>query len=228
VYQTYSRWLLAFDIPGTLAQRQKLLDKQLWSLSQIPKTKQKAFTPGEILDYLGCTHTMFSPHISHIRQYVFRRMTYLSHGVEGYSGLGMVRHGTVSIDEFMAIMKDVYAQRASSRGRSVSGHKNIQGVMVGVTGNRIETYYNRGCDCVECGIKGQFFAIEKDYKQSGSGSNWHFNLYALTEEGKEVLMTRDHILPASKKGNNSIFNSQPMCAPCNTRKGNSFEIDILL
>jgi len=35
----------------------------------------------------------------------------------------------------------------------------------------------------------------------------------------ERPLTRDHVVPLSKGGNNSIENIQPLCKPCNTLKG---------
>ena len=41
------------------------------------------------------------------------------------------------------------------------------------------------------------------------------------ENGEEVLMTKDHIIPKSLGGKNTIYNLQPMCQFCNSRKGSS-------
>ena len=49
------------------------------------------------------------------------------------------------------------------------------------------------------------------------------NLYAIDENGKEVLMTKDHILPKSKGGKDEIDNYQTMCIRCNEAKGNNLE-----
>lgn len=57
---------------------------------------------------------------------------------------------------------------------------------------------------------------------------WHLNLYALQEEWhqeygfigyREILMTKDHILPRSKGGANEMWNYNTMCQPCNSNKG---------
>jgi len=40
-----------------------------------------------------------------------------------------------------------------------------------------------------------------------------------------VLMTIDHILPKSRGGGNNINNYQPMCQPCNSKKGNKVGIN---
>lgn len=72
------------------------------------------------------------------------------------------------------------------------------------------------CKC--CGIKASFAAIEscpssKNYKS--------LNFYGYDHEGKEVLLTWDHIKPRSLGGKNSASNSQTLCAICNVLKGNA-------
>lgn len=48
---------------------------------------------------------------------------------------------------------------------------------------------------------------------------YHLNLYAIDGNGKEVLMTKDHIFPHNKGGKNNISNYQTMCVKCNVAKG---------
>ena len=43
--------------------------------------------------------------------------------------------------------------------------------------------------------------------------------YAIDGNGKEVLMTKDHIFPHNKGGKNNISNYQTMCVKCNVAKG---------
>lgn len=71
--------------------------------------------------------------------------------------------------------------------------------------------------CVKCGIEGQYFAME-----CNGNDNPHFNLYAL-KDGKEILITKDHILPKSLGGKDVISNYQTMCFSCNQEKGNKIE-----
>ena len=81
---------------------------------------------------------------------------------------------------------------------------------------RLRVFMEKGFDCVNCGIRGQFFAIEKSSKLDNRP---HLNLYAVDEGGNEVLMTKDHIIPKSKGGSDRMNNLQPMCEPCNQEKG---------
>lgn len=85
--------------------------------------------------------------------------------------------------------------------------------------HRYQTFFTKGLRCVCCGIEGQYFAKEK----SGKDKSYHLNLYAVDDEGNEVLMTKDHIIPKSKGGKDHITNYQTMCETCNFAKGNSME-----
>ena len=52
---------------------------------------------------------------------------------------------------------------------------------------------------------------------------YHLNLYAVDDNGDEILMTKDRILPRSKGGIDDISNYQTMCKLCNEAKGNKLE-----
>lgn len=82
---------------------------------------------------------------------------------------------------------------------------------------KFRTFKRKGINCAFCGIKGSFFALEKNKKDKVS--NFNLQLYALDNNGNEILMTRDHIIPLSKGGRkSSVSNSQPMCYDCNQKK----------
>lgn len=49
-------------------------------------------------------------------------------------------------------------------------------------------------------------------------SRAHFNLYAV-ENGELILMTRDHIVPRSRGGQDVLENLQTLCTECNGKKG---------
>lgn len=81
---------------------------------------------------------------------------------------------------------------------------------------RYMTFYQKGLKCVCCGKEGTHFKL---CGEDGSNRR-HFNLYA--DDG--TLMTKDHIIPASKGGPDHVDNMQTMCTDCNSEKGNMSDI----
>lgn len=100
---------------------------------------------------------------------------------------------------------------------SVSEHERIPflGHWIRFGSFRLQTYL-KGLVCVDCGLVGTHFSIDR----SASGSI-HLNLWAIDTQGDELLMTSDHILPKSRGGSDLAINRQPMCESCNFRKGNT-------
>ena len=49
---------------------------------------------------------------------------------------------------------------------------------------------------------------------------YHLNLYGM-KNGKEILFTKDHIIPKAKGGKNTMDNYQTMCAVCNREKADN-------
>ena len=71
--------------------------------------------------------------------------------------------------------------------------------------------------CMKCGVRGCYWALEM-YKDG----RIELQLYAINTDGKEVLMTIDHIKPVSKGGTDGLKNHQSMCHTCNNKKGNEY------
>lgn len=94
------------------------------------------------------------------------------------------------------------------------GTATLDGETVKVGTLRMMTFKTKGLVCVGCGAVGSLFAMEKDRK----APCYHLNLYAIVD-GREVLMTHDHILARADGGKEHLSNTQTMCAPCNVRKG---------
>lgn len=94
-------------------------------------------------------------------------------------------------------------------------HRTYEGINTNMTSNRYRVFATKGLTCVNCGIKGEFFSLERH--KASIHDKYHFNLYARKNE-KDILMTKDHIIPKSKGGKNCLNNYQPMCAECNFRK----------
>jgi hypothetical protein len=81
--------------------------------------------------------------------------------------------------------------------------------------DRYNCFIKSGFDCKSCGKIGSIFAIELIESKSFSG--YTINLYS--EDG--YFFTKDHIIPKSRGGKDSIDNYQTMCWPCNAKKGSS-------
>jgi 5-methylcytosine-specific restriction endonuclease McrA len=77
--------------------------------------------------------------------------------------------------------------------------------------------FRKQLQCDQCGIEGKYFCKEK---ASLKVEGYHFNLYAIGDNGDEMLMTKDHIVPKSKGGPDSLKNLVTMCSTCNFMKSN--------
>ncbi len=76
------------------------------------------------------------------------------------------------------------------------------------------------CNSKNCEVTGTYFALERTSGPiKNIYNNWHFNLYGKRSNGKEVLITKDHVKPKSKGGSDDMSNLQTMCYRCNTKKG---------
>jgi len=103
---------------------------------------------------------------------------------------------------------------------------DFDGDLVNMASDRYKAFAAKGCKCVVCGLEGTYFAKEKSrssVKQEHKG--YHFNLYGIDAEGKEVLITKDHIVPVSKGGGHYLDNYQTMCYNCNMKKGDKLEVE---
>ena len=96
--------------------------------------------------------------------------------------------------------------------------KSLGGKRIRRTNKRLEVFRRYGTDCVYCGLKGTFFAVER-HKKGLRNSEWHINLYAEVQTGGFRIMTMDHVKPKSKGGSNGIQNLRPACSRCNSEKG---------
>jgi len=95
----------------------------------------------------------------------------------------------------------------------------INGVNVYMSSQRYKLFKYKGIRCIKCGIVGEYFILEQHRQKSAYESKrFHFNLYGIDKNGKEMLMTKDHIIPKSKGGKNGLHNLQPMCMKCNNEK----------
>ncbi len=88
---------------------------------------------------------------------------------------------------------------------------------------RLQTF-KRSLTCVSCGLIGTHFWAEQG--KNDKSIRPHLNLYSINPNGNEILMTRDHIIPRSRGGSDSLSNMQTMCTNCNHRKGNRLDSEV--
>ena len=73
--------------------------------------------------------------------------------------------------------------------------------------------------CCFCHTKASHFRIIYDK----FSDRYYLNLYGFVKQGsltKYIMFNRDHIIPKSKDGSNSIINYQLTCSDCNHKRGN--------
>lgn len=116
-----------------------------------------------------------------------------------------------SIEEIRELTKDVLFEQYKQNARV-----ELDGDIIKGNSQRYQLFFTKGCNCINCGIKGKYFAKEKRIKDI----SYHLNLYGIDDNGQEVLITKDHIIPKSKGGQDVLENYQTMCIRCNERKGN--------
>lgn len=90
---------------------------------------------------------------------------------------------------------------------------------------RLQTFKKSNVCCC-CGVVGSIFALQNERCEKSS-TPYHLNLYGFTDDGL-ILMTKDHIIPKSKGGQDCLNNMRTMCAKCNVARGNlPIPLDVL-
>lgn len=97
-----------------------------------------------------------------------------------------------------------------------TGVKMEDSKSAGVQSLRLRTFAEKGTQCVYCGRKAAYFAVEKS--AASNNDSHHLNLWGTDENGKEILFTHDHVIARGFGGPDTIENSVPACEPCNSRK----------
>lgn len=131
-----------------------------------------------------------------------------------YNPNKLERKNIYSIEEVREKVKDALFEKDRRLAKV-----DFDGDLIKGNSQRYQTFFTKGCKCVNCGIEGKYFAKEKHLKDK----SFHLNLYAIDKNGDEVLMTKDHIIPKSKGGIDDLSNYQTMCERCNKEKGNELE-----
>ena len=90
---------------------------------------------------------------------------------------------------------------------------------------RLHMFKSGQTRCVSCGLEGSIFHIERH--KNDKVMPFSINLYGI-ENGREIMMTWDHILPKSMGGSNHLSNAQCMCEKCNHKKGTDISLADLI
>lgn len=125
------------------------------------------------------------------------------------------RKGIYTVD---AVLSKFIEPGPGIRRKSQETEVDFDGDLIYMDSDRYWCFRDKGLVCCECGIEGKFFAKESTNRENPK--RFHFNLYAIDEDGKEVLMTKDHVLPVAQGGKDDIDNYKTMCTRCNCEKGN--------
>ena len=88
--------------------------------------------------------------------------------------------------------------------------------------DRYLNFIKNGFKCAKCGIEGKYVNLETNSRLGN-----HLNVYGIDKEGKEVLLTKDHIYPKSKGGLDNIKNYQVLCEKCNENKADESPIKLI-
>lgn len=104
--------------------------------------------------------------------------------------------------------------------------KELEGLFIRTYSLR-HILFMQNSNCVVCGLKGKFIALEQLEDPTVLINNQgQLNMYGINKKGKEVLFTKDHTFPYCKGGPTHLDNLTTMCIDCNKKK--SFQLDIEL
>lgn len=117
----------------------------------------------------------------------------------------LIHLGTFPLDEVFPYITEQESKRDYTIGSKV--------FQVRMNSDRYHVFKANN-KCVSCGLEGTKMILDMN---PGDNSP-HFNLYG-EEDGRLILMTKDHILAKSRGGGDVINNYQSMCATCNNLKG---------
>ena len=124
------------------------------------------------------------------------------------------RLGTVPINNVIpyVILDANKLPNVADRGKLLT--KDYDGYDIKMNTRNLQLFTLKGTKCAECGLKGDYFAIETQ-----TDGHYCLNLYSKDN----ILFTKDHIIPKAAGGSNALENLQPMCLTCNGEKADSVD-----
>jgi hypothetical protein len=117
----------------------------------------------------------------------------------------LIHIGEFSLDEVMPYI----TEHESKRDYQIGNHTYT----VRMNSDRYFVFKDNP-KCVACGLNGTKMILD----MNPGDQSPHFNLYG-EEDGRYVLMTKDHILAKSRGGKDESCNYQTCCSICNNLKG---------
>lgn len=126
------------------------------------------------------------------------------------------RYLTIPRDEIESCLKVLVAAKELERVM-------LRGYKIVVDTDRYENLYYHGLKCAHCGLEAEFAAIEKNIH---SKDKFHLNVYGVDKNGKEIMLTKDHIFPRASGGLDILDNYQVLCEKCNSCKGDKTDLTV--
>lgn len=131
------------------------------------------------------------------------------------------KYDRIGVFSLREVFDHIPYDQKGNRIESMPSNKEYLGYNLKMTSMRYRLFKSKGTKCCKCGIKGSYFALEVQQNNKETLTKPHFNLYAVDEHGNDVLMTKDHTIPASLGGPDTLSNLTVMCYKCNFEKSDS-------
>jgi len=99
---------------------------------------------------------------------------------------------------------------------------NLEGYSIKICNLSLQTFKKKSIRCVKCGLVANVFRLVWD-----ECSRDVFLGLFFVDSRRIIRFTKDHIIPKSKGGKNSLSNLQTMCEPHNLLKSDTLEYNYI-